>query len=443
MAHRSAPEDDDLDEEDDEGEAPPPPPRRASAYRPRRSERASSERPGPVRRWTASDEPEPAEDDELELGSRKSRKKPPVYWRARDSLYFEPLVALAILAVLLVSLFAYTSNWPPVYVIESNSMQHGHGDHVGDLNAGDIVLAQKAGLSSIVTFVQGAQQGLSSYGEYGDVLLYQPNGSGSTTPIIHRAIIYLEYNKHLGSYNATGLSASQCVGNGGALYLVNGTAGNCGTTNIPVGDTLVLYHVGGRTVAIPLASPGLGTPPHSGFVTLGDNNSRVDQYPGLGHLSSLVETGWVIGVARGMIPWFGALKLLLDGNAGRVPTASWEYLGLTVAGVILAAAGLHLFLRRARDRRGERDEREEDEEPNEPGAGEPPPRPRRAPAPVRPWSAARTSVDDDAEEPPTPRPKRMTYEQRRRAHFVSPREARHDRHRRTVRKRPERDDDDV
>jgi signal peptidase I len=442
MPPRPAPEDDDDLDEDEADDEPTPPPPRSRAFPPTRARSAAGARLPPVRRWSPSEEPEPAEDDELEVDRPRARRKPPVYWRARDSLYFEPLVAVAILAVLLVSLFAYTSNWPPVYVIESNSMQHGPGDHVGYLNAGDIVLAQKAGSGSIETYVQGLRNGFRTYGEYGDVLLYQPDGSSSATPIIHRAIIYLQYNPRLLTYNATGLVPSECTVNGGSLYVANTTSGDCGTTNLPETTTLVLYGVGGRTVAVYLGNPQLGT--RSGYVTLGDNNSHIDQISGPDHLSNLVEPGWVIGVARGMIPWFGAFKLLLDGHSGYVPTASWEYLGLTIAGVILAAAGLHLLLRRRRELRGERDDRSEEvEEEEAPEAGEPPPRPHRAPTPVRPWSAARAAPPDDEEEvTPSPRARRLSYEQRRRTHFVSPREASHDRHRRAARKRPPADDDD-
>ena len=445
MAHRPAPEDDDdLDEDEEDGEPTPPPPSRSRTFRPPGARSSGRPRPPPVRRWSPTDEPEPAEDDEVELDKPRARRKPPVYWRARDSLYFEPLVAVAILAVLLVSLFAYTSNWPPVYVIESNSMQHGPGDHVGYLNAGDIVLAQKVSAGSIETYVQGLRNGFSTYGEYGDVLLYQPDGSSSATPIIHRAIIFLQYNARTLTYNATGLVPSECVDNGGSLYVANTTGGDCGTTGLPTLTTLVLYGIGGRTVAIYLGNPQLGT--RSGYVTLGDNNSHIDQISGPDHLSDLVQPGWVIGVARGMIPWFGAFKLLLDGHSGYVPTASWEYLGLTIAGVILAAAGVHVLLRRRRELHGERDERsDETEDDEEPEAGEPPPRPRRAPTPVRPWSAARAAApDDDEEDRPAPaKARRLSYEERRRTHFVSPREARHDRHRRAARKRPPSDDDDV
>lgn len=371
----------------------------------------------PVRRWRSSDEL----DDELEgPAGRRHDDDRRVYWRARDSLWFEPLVALAVIVVLLVSLFAYTSNWPPVYVIESNSMQHGSGDHVGFLNAGDVVLAQKSSQGQIVTYVQAWTSGTpSNYGEPGDVILYHPNGSSSATPVIHRAILFLEYNSGGASYSAPQLAGLPCSSGSHPYYMTTGTTAGCGTQNLT--GTLYLYHVGQKDLTITIVFPNcasyLGS--HSGFLTLGDNNSGPDQFNqgicgGPVPISTLVEPAWVIGVARGLLPWFGALKLFLDGNAGKVPGASWEFLGLAIAGILIAAAGLHFFLRRLgvrselrrrEEARAERDLARDDEFGGEPV--------RRSP--VRSWRTAPPAEEEEAR----PRP-RVSYEKQRRDHF-SPR----------------------
>jgi len=343
MSHsaRVRPDDDEPeeDDEDDEGEEEPVPRRRAHSP-PRRARRR--QRPPPVRQWRAPGRDE-GEDEELESseGLTPSPKKT-IYWRARDSLFFEPLVALAIIVVLLVSLFAYTQNWPPIYVVESESMQHGSGDQLGLINTGDLVLAQKTSLSAITPYVTGLQTGYSTYGEFGDVLLYWPNGQGST-PIIHRALLYLEWDP-LGFYNATDLAGLQCGSQPNAAFATPGTTGSCGTTRLA--GELDLYHVGWRSenISIDLSAPALGR--HSGFLTMGDNNTAPDQSGvAVPAISSLVEPGWIIGVARGMIPWFGAVKLLLQGQASEVPGQSWEFLGLTIAGVILVGFGIHYALR--------------------------------------------------------------------------------------------------
>ena len=421
----------DGDEFDDLGDVLDLEPERDGSRRPRRrpDRRSRAGRPSTVRPWKSSDDEAPWDDVLDDEDGKTPREKPPVFWRARDSLYFEPLVALAIIVVLLVSLFAYTSNWPPVYVVESNSMQHGPGDHLGYINAGDIVLAQKAGLGSIVTYVDALSTGFSTYGLLGDVLLYYPNGSTGATPIVHRAIIYLQYDAHNQTYNATGLPANACGAGSSDLYATPGTAGGCATNYLTLSDTLQLFRVGGRTVTVDFSCTSvLGG--HSGFVTLGDNNSNPDQNTQTcaPSLSTLVEPGWVIGVARGLIPWFGALKLLLDGNAGKVPTASWEYLGLTIAGVIFAAAGLHVLLRRRREERPHRRRRraEDDEEPPDEEAA--PSRPRRILTAVQPMKRPPNPPDEE-EAPPSRTTGRASHEQRRRSHFTSSREHRPDRRR--------------
>ena len=423
-------------------------PRSSGARGSARDRQSGRTRREPVRRWSGSKEGEETWDDEVDDERPKGRRdKPPVFWRARDSLYFEPLVALAILAVLLVALFAYTANWPPVYVVESNSMQHGDGDHIGVLNAGDIVLAQKVPVGSIATFESARGSGLSTYGLLGDVILYYPNGTSSATPVIHRAIIYLQYDAQAGgSYNVSGLAGQPCGTNASSdVYYARGTpatsgsAANCGTTGLVSPDNLSLFNVGGRTVTVNFATDLQGLGGHSGFLTLGDNNTYPDQIPPLGdpyRLSTLVEPSWVIGVARGLIPWFGAVKLLLDGNSGKVPTASWEFLGLTIAGMIFAAAGLHFLARRERETGLWRRRREDDEEGAEPR--EPSPKPPPVRTGVRPWKTADPPPEKASATAAAPR--RMSYEQRRRAHFVTAHERRLERPRKGKPKEPDESD---
>lgn len=356
----------DDDEEEDE-------PRR------RRAPRRSSKGRAPSHPWrsgTADEEDE--EEPRAHWSTFRSEGQRSVFYRARDSLYFEPLVALAIIVVVLVGLFAYTQNWPPMYVVESDSMQHGSVDMVGLINTGDLVLAQKVPLGQITPYISGMSSGYSTYGEYGDVVLYYPNGDTSLTPIIHRAILYLDWDSR-GFYNIPQLANLPCGNASNRVYTVS-TPSGCGTTELT--GTLSLYNIGWKsaTVSIPLEADVLGN--HSGFLTMGDNNyvpcnptycGEADQSPSFG-LSTLVEPGWIIGVARGMVPWFGAVKLLLTGNANLVPPQSWEFLGITIAGVILLAFGIHYALRAEgvedeRRKAEEEEERRASGEPDEPSEG--------------------------------------------------------------------------
>lgn len=421
MARRSADLDDpdDLEDEDEE-----PRPRRSRSASGHRSARRTHP-PVPVRRWRGPDDASDADDEEDEASEETfegDRPKPPVFWRARDSLYFEPLVALAIIVVLIVGMYAYTQNWPPVYVVESSSMQHGDTDILGLINTGDLVLAQKLPTSSIQTYVDGYRNSYSTYGEYGDVILYSPNGQGST-PIIHRAILYLSANPD-GSYNASDLAGLPC-GGPNAFYATPGTPTGCGTTELA--GQLELFGIGWNsvTVNVDLSSPALGH--HSGFLTMGDNNFVTPcNGPCLGipdqsgsstpTVSQLVEPGWVIGAARGMIPWFGAVKLAIEGNTQYVPPQTWQYLGLTIAGIILLAFGVHYALRAAGvedpRRKAEEDARAAEDDDLEPA---PPSRGRWVLTHLRPWrrTSEEDTVDDIDGPPPKARPHPKTRSGRR------------------------------
>ncbi len=192
-----------------------------------------------------------------------------------------------------------------------------------------------------------------------------------------------------------------------------GTRGDCGTTNLA--STLDLFHIGWAdvNVTIDLQPAFLGA--HSGYITMGDNNinsglGTYDQSSGF-ELSELVEPGWVVGVARGMIPWVGALKLWIEGSptSGEVPPQSWQFLGLTFAGVILLAFGLHYALRvegiEDPRRKAEEAEEEEDEEPDESEGSAA--RARHFLRSLRPWGAAPEEEADEEDEAP-PRPEHRT-----------------------------------
>jgi len=397
MSRRSTsdpdPDDDPDPEDEDDDEDADRPPRRRPRPPGRARNRPRSSR-GPVRRWKSA-----GGEDEADSGGR-----PPVFWRARDSLYFEPLVALAIIIVLIVGMYAYTQNWPPVYVVESKSMQHGTNDVLGVINTGDLVLAQKIANGSIQPYVVGLKTGYSTYGEYGDVLLYQPNGQ-SGTPVIHRAILFLDWDPAGGgSYSAPGLAGLACGDEANAVYNTTGGSSPCSFSNLAVGGSIDLYRIGWSSidVSISLSVAQLGG--HSGYLTMGDNNfvpnpcttgcqGITDPEQGI---SQLVEPGWIIGVARGMIPWVGAIKLALEGQASMVPAQSWQFLGLTVAGLILLALGIHFALRAegVEDPRRKAEEEEEAEERDRHRAeaededeeeDDRPDRPHRFLSALRPW----------------------------------------------------------
>ncbi|MGI0132414.1 MAG: S26 family signal peptidase [Thermoplasmata archaeon] len=253
-------------------------------------------------------------------------------------------MALAIILLLLVALWAYTQNWPPMYVVESDSMQHGSVDQLGLINTGDLVLAQKVPTDQIITYAVGIQTGYQTYGEYGDVLLYHAKGVAGSTPIIHRAILYLTYNADT-TYSFPSLSAAACGNQPNSVYTVSSTANGCGYSHVT--GTLTLHHIGWRFVNVSVDLSAMGS--HSGFLTMGDNNLNAggptQGVPDEPSLTSLVEPSWIEGVARGMLPWFGAIKLLLEGQASEVPSQSWQFMGITIIALLGGGFLVHYALR--------------------------------------------------------------------------------------------------
>jgi signal peptidase len=240
---------------------------------------------------------------------------------------------------------------------------------VGLINTGDLVLAQKVSLDQITPYVVGMTRGYSTYGEFGDVLLYHPDGAGGGTPIIHRAIVYLSAGPG-GTFSAPELIGLPCGSAPNWVFSANSSTVGNGCATADFSGVLTIRDIGWQSVFIRIDLSAVGG--SSGFVTMGDNNYGPNGAGGLQgtpdepSLTSLVQPAWIVGVARGMLPWFGDVKLLLAGDAQDVPPQSWEYLGLTVVGLIAVALGFHYLLRAEgvedpRRKAQEADDHDEDE----------------------------------------------------------------------------------
>ena len=106
------------------------------------------------------------------------------------------MIAIAVIigvVIFLTSVTIYSGIWPPVDTIASESMTHSDYWTYGTMNVGDIVFVKKVSSvpGPVITYVVGRQTGFSTYGEYGNVILYK-NPEGQT--IIHRAMFYLSWN---------------------------------------------------------------------------------------------------------------------------------------------------------------------------------------------------------------------------------------------------------
>ena len=140
--------------------------------------------------------------------------------------------------------------WTPMVAVESGSM-------IPHIQIGDIIFVQSIDRTQIITNEMGKEAGYKSFGEFGDVILYKPYGKEGATPIIHRAMYYVEKDEPMW--------------NGG-----------------------------------PPA-------PHAGYITKGDNIYTNPSYDQQGSISyqQPVKKDWVIGAARFYrVPLLGYVSLI-------------------------------------------------------------------------------------------------------------------------------------
>lgn len=200
------------------------------------------------------------DDDGLRSKVREVRENPVV------RLVEDILISVAIVGGIAVILYSISGIWPPMVAIESGSMEPSMsaGDIVFIVSPSNFVAEGATKQDGIVTHRQGKEDGYETFGKPGDVIVYRPDGSNLRTPIIHRAIFYVEEGEE---YETIG---------------------------------------GEEKVA-----------PYDGFVTKGDANKYYDQEQGL---SDVVKPEWIEGKAKYKVPYLGRIRLLFPsvnyGNEG-------------------------------------------------------------------------------------------------------------------------------
>ena len=231
------------------------------------------------------------------------------------------IISVIVVAIIFGSLFAYTQVWPPIVVIESGSMQHGNDSHIGTIDTGDIVLVKRVySPDDVVTYVEGRMKGYETYGDYGDVIIYNCNGES----IIHRAILYLKWE--------------------GNHWRVRGFEnGNYPSWLYVTDEQITIYNMGyeHRTFVLMLSTLNHNVVGDEGFITMGDHNlasegsNGYDQNPVLPICRHLVTYDMVEGIAQGELPWFGAIKLYLTGtNVNKIPPSTNLWLGISIVAII-------------------------------------------------------------------------------------------------------------
>ena len=224
-------------------------------------DRGERRRSGPV---AGDDQPDP------EPGTRAARgTSRPDGWTG-----FAYDIATSVLAVLLVGgfLFAVSGVWPPLVAVESGSM-------VPNMQKGDLVFVMEEERfpgtgavddTGVVTARMGEESGYRRFNGYGDVIVFKPDGSDSRTPIIHRAMLYVEEGENW-------------VARANPEYL--------------------------ESAALVCERVDQCPAPYDGFITKGDNNRSNRDYDQVSHLSDIVKPEWVVGTAELRLPGLGWIRL--------------------------------------------------------------------------------------------------------------------------------------
>ncbi|MGC8913082.1 MAG: hypothetical protein ACP5JR_05065 [Thermoplasmata archaeon] len=262
------------------------------------------------------------------------------------------LVSFAVVGVIIGALYGYSGLWPFLVVVESGSMQHGTDSQIGVIDTGDMVLVKKVNSQGeLTTYIKGKIMGYTTYGAFGDVVVYRKNGHEESTPVIHRIVLFLKYNSSSNSFDIPELNDPALVpgkdwgvvGSTPRWYALNGKLwiANYGHAHINL-----TVNLGGI----------LSNPPsrHDGYITLGDNNRGSIDQTNLLYRDELVQPvkfEWIVGVARGELPWFGALKLIFTGNAQAVPGNSWLFLEISIALIIVIPFLVDYFIEISKKKR--------------------------------------------------------------------------------------------
>jgi len=211
------------------------------------------------------------------------------------------------------------------------------------MNVGDlVVVVQKDRFGDLQTWDEGKISGYQKFGDYGDVIIYRPNGItdmwasvgllpfSKQHPIIHRAMTWIPagdpvptyINIYRGSVTPTGYLPLTVDGTtaDGYKILLTGNATSDGNYT-PGSRDLVMRNVSGENYVLPAdtlvqhSGYVMNTSTitsHGGYITKGDNNYASDQgsltLAGTGTIEP-VEKEWVVGKALFTIPYVGLLPL--------------------------------------------------------------------------------------------------------------------------------------
>ncbi|MFB6361722.1 MAG: S26 family signal peptidase [Halobacteriales archaeon] len=183
----------------------------------------------------------------------------------------EILSSVALVLLIGIVLFGVSGVWPPLVAVESGSMEPHmeRGDLVFVMDADRFVPDAAVEGTGVVPYRDAEAVGYRTFGDYGDVIVFDPPSTGGP-PIIHRARFWVDegenwYDRAEPRY----VDANRC-----------GDSPREALRNCPA--------------------------PHAGFITRGDANPVYDQASGV---SGPVKPAWVKGTAEVRVPYLGYVRL--------------------------------------------------------------------------------------------------------------------------------------
>ena len=189
------------------------------------------------------------------------------------------LTSVMIVAAIGTLLFAASGVWPPMVAVESGSMEPNmeRGDLVfivdNDRFTPDNAVDDGGTSTGIVPADVAERTERTKFNRPGDVVVFRPNGNTGQTPIIHRAMFWVESGENW--YDRADREAI-------------GGAENCEELN---------------------HCPA----PHAGFITKGDNEFTNQNYDQTSRLSAPVRPQWLVGTAELRVPYLGHVRLFFSG----------------------------------------------------------------------------------------------------------------------------------
>jgi signal peptidase len=203
--------------------------------------------------------------------------------------------------------------WTPMVAVESGSM-------VPNLNIGDIIVVQGASRTAVIPWEEAEGTGYKAFNLPGDVILYRPYGketlnlldqikmllgrppsADKATPIIHRALSYVEEGEPMWE-GGPAAPFSGYITKGDHNEVIDQQAGRVfGIAN----ESYIKEH---QNEIMEVGRDSIYLDRNTGLMIYKlDNDTYVGE--GISYLTPVKED-WVIGVARARIPLVGYVRLL-------------------------------------------------------------------------------------------------------------------------------------